>query len=118
MSTLLSKIIRVRPDDELLIRIEIGYGQLGKSTVQLGQDYLATNQEGNLTLALPGKGKDLAGRTLLCTSVVADVRTETNQTCVTYSLSGGETSWSQTLQESVQSDGDILFYSATMRFYC
>jgi hypothetical protein len=117
MSTSLSKFYRVRDDDTGRLKIIIGHGQIGKTSVSLDRNDLAVNEQGTVDLTIPGSGRDLKGRTLFCSTIVADVRTETNKTSVIYELTGGVANFEETLQESVDTEGGVMFYTATFRFY-
>jgi hypothetical protein len=117
MSTFLSKLYRIQEDQEVTLRITIGHGQVGTTSVSLGVDELVTGHHGTLELVLPATGADLNGKTLYCSTVVADVQTQTNETSVTYELTGGVKPFSETLQETVDDEGDVVFYTATFRFY-
>ncbi len=117
MSTSLSKFYKVRGDDTVTLKINIGHAQVGTTTVNLGLQQLVSGHKDSLSLTLPGTGTDLDGKTLFCSTIVADVRSETNQTSVTYEITGGVSDFKQTLQESVTSNGDVIFYTATFRFH-
>jgi hypothetical protein len=117
MSTFLSKFYQILDGQTVILKITIGHAQLGTTSVSLGTDPLAIGHHGTLELELPPPGTDLDGKTLFCSTVVADVQTQTNETSVTYELTGGATEFRQTLQETVEHEGDIMFYTATFRFY-
>jgi hypothetical protein len=118
MSTVLSKFFRVRPEDQIFLKITIGHAQIGTTMVSLAGEQLASDQRDSFKIALPKDGKELAGKSLFCSTIVTDVRSETNQTSVTYELIGGENPWKQTLSETVESENDSIFYVATIKFYC
>ena len=117
MSTFLSKLYRVRKDDTVTLKITIGHGQVGTTIVNLSGNELVTGHHGSLELTLPGTGETLSGKTLYCSTTVADIQTATNETSVTYVLEGGAIPFKQTLQETVESHGDVVFYTAVFRFY-
>lgn len=117
MSTALSKFYRVRDEDSVTLKITIGHGQVGITSVNLGKERIESDHQNTLELKIPGKGKDLKSKKLFCSTIVADVRTETNATSVTYELIGGVKPFKQTLQETVESEGDVVFYVATFLFY-
>lgn len=117
MSTSLSKFYQVRDEDSVTFKITIGHGQVGITSVNLGKERIKSDYQNTLELTIPEKGKDLKGKKLFCSTIVADVRTETNETSVTYELTGGAKPFKQTLQESVESEGDVVFYVATFLFY-
>ena len=117
MSTSLSNFYRVRNEDTVTLKITIGHGQVGTTSVNLAGNDLVSGHKNSLNLRIPGSGKELNGKTLFCSTIVADVRTETNETSVTYEVSGGVNPFKQTLQERVDSEEDIVFYTGIFRFY-
>ncbi len=116
MSTSLSKFYRIRNTDLIKLSITIGNGQVGTTYVHLGADQVVAGQKNTFNITLPGTGQELNGKTLYCTTVVADIQTITNETSVTYELTGGVVSFKQTLQETVAGDGDVVFYTAAFDF--
>lgn len=116
MNTSLSKLYRVGKGDKVTLKITIGYAQVGTTTVNLGSNKLVSDQKNTFELPI-GSGEDLNGKTLYCSTIVADIQKETNQTSVTYELTGGPQGFKQTLQESVENEGAVVFYTATFRFY-
>lgn len=117
MSTSLSKFCRVRSEDTVTLKITIGHGQVGTTSVNLAEKELVSGHKNTLELTIPSTGEGLNGKTLYCSTIVADIRTETNETSITYELTGGVKPFKQALQESVDSHGDVVFYTATFRFY-
>ena len=117
MNTVLSKFYRIRAEDTVKLKITIGHGQTGVTSVNLGKERIVTGHQNTLELTIPGRGTNLSGKKLFCTTTVADVRTETNETSVTYELLGGITSFRQAMQETVENEGDVVFYTATFLFY-
>ena len=117
MSTSLSKFYRIRDEDPVTLKITIGHGQIGTTILNLSGEELVSGHKGSLEYVLPKSGKELNNKTLYCSTIVADVRTETNETSVTFELIGGLKPFKQTLQESVESEGDVVFYTTTFRFY-
>ncbi len=116
MGTLIFHSYQVRDDDIIKLKVTIGDAQRGVTTVKLGVDELANNHPGQLELTI-GSGRDLKGKELFCTTTVADVRTETNHTSVTFEVEGGPNSFSETLQKTVKDHGDVVFYVATFSFF-
>jgi hypothetical protein len=117
MSTFVTKLYRVRPEDNVTFKVIIGHGQLGKTTLNLLGDELVAGRRNTFEYTLPGPGNKLDGKKLYVSTVVADVQTDTNETSVTYELEGGVKPFRETLQETVESHGDVVFYTATFRFY-
>lgn len=117
MSNSLTKLYQVpNSDQEVKLAVRIGHAQLGMTTVSLGTRQLASNHRGTLEVTV-GKGADLNGAQLFCVTTVTDVRTETNQTSVTYELQGGTHTFQETLQETVSNEGDVVFYTAVFHFH-
>lgn len=115
MATAITTAYRVGDEDDITFRVTIGDAQKGVSTVRLGTEQLAHNAA-RLELNL-GKGKDLKGKKLFCTTTVTDVRTETNRTSVTYAVEGGPNNFEETLAKTVESHGDVVFYTAEVFFF-
>ena len=105
MATSIAKFYRVKDTSELDLKIEIGQVQKGITDISLGDKKLIENFVGDVSEKLPGKGEDLKGKTMFCHTMVIDVRDETNETSVTYKLTGGRTDFKETLQESVEEHG-------------
>lgn len=117
MSTTLSKFYHVRKEDVLKLEIKIGHGQLGVTTIHLGDKVLAAAKEGSFTLPIPGNGEELQRKTLICSTTIADIQPNIDETSITYSLTGGVKSFKQTLQESADDDDKVVPYVATFTFY-
>ena len=116
MATAITTAYRVRDDDDITFGVTIGDAQRGLSTIRLGTQQLAQNVKGSFPQKL-GKGKDLKGKNLFCTTTVTDVRTETNRTSVTYTVEGGPNHFEETLKKTVESHGDAVFYTAEIFFF-
>jgi len=113
MSTTLTKAYQLKKDGTpLTFTVTIGDAQKGVTSVTLGTSSLVSNQEGDVSLNI-GADNNVAGQTLYCSTTVADIRSETKQTDVTYQLTGGVSDFQQTLNESVANLGDVVFYGAT-----
>jgi hypothetical protein len=116
MSTTLTKVYRVRKNDVVILRISIGFAQVGVTTVFLDNEMLAENRRNSFEVKLNKPGESLGGKTLMCSTIVTDVRRETNETSVTYELIGGVIAQKHTLQDSVESEGDVIIYVANCFF--
>jgi hypothetical protein len=119
MSTFLSEFYRVHDDDrEVKLGITIGHAQPGTTNVTLDTEPLrSTSGDPQKFECAVGTGKEANGKTLYCASTLRDQRTETNKTSVRYSLTGGPEPFEQTLEKTVQNDGEVVFYTATIEFY-
>jgi hypothetical protein len=117
MSTSLAKSYQVRPDDQITLAITVGHGQLGTTTVHLEQTELVKDYKEPLELILPDKGKNLDGKTLKCSTVVAAYQKDMKDTSVTYQLKGGVRTLEHTLKQNVTQQGQTVFYSARFSLY-
>ena len=117
MAVSLTEFYRVLKNRKVFLTIKIGHGQVGDTTVKLGPDTILQNHKNTLRDYEIGLGKELHGKTLICTTTVADVRQETNKTSVTYELEGGARPYQSTMKKTVDKDGDVELYVSTFRFY-
>jgi hypothetical protein len=97
------------------IKIDIGFGQLGVTKINLGDNTIVDNTQGSFEKVV-GIDTELKGKKLFCVTTVTDVRNETNNTSVDYLLTGGIKAYSNSLQESVNSQGEVLFYTSMFIF--
>ncbi|UCD18313.1 MAG: hypothetical protein JSV44_05220 [Candidatus Zixiibacteriota bacterium] len=116
MSTKVYKSYRLEDNSQVTLKVTIGHGQKGITDVFLGDRKIIDGKLGSFEEKLPGTGRDLNGQSMLCTTIVADIRTETDETSVRYALAGGVKPYVQPLQESVDSPGDVKYYTATFDF--
>ncbi len=117
MSNSLTQAYQVYKDEtQIRLTIIIGEAQLGVTSVSLENDLIVNNQVGTVEIIL-GTGNSLTGKSLYCGSTVTDVRTETNRTSITYRLAGGVNVYENTLQETVNNEGDVVRYNASFFFF-
>jgi hypothetical protein len=117
MSSSLTKAYQLRKDGtEIKLIISIGEAQLGVTSVSLENDLIVNNKAGTVERII-GKDSNLVGKSLYCGSTVTDVRTETNRTSITYRLEGGVNVYENTLQETVNNDGEVVRYNASFFFF-
>lgn len=93
----------VDPNHTVTLSIKIGEAQLGISGLWLDAQFVGKGDFNNHAL---GRGSALAGKTLRIRTMVADVNAFTNRMAVTYTLSGGRKTYTQTLRWEVAQDGD------------
>lgn len=116
MSTSFTKLYQITDDNaDIKLTLNIGEAQKGVTSIKLNTNTLLNDSEGNVELVV-GKGSELKGKTIHCTTTVTDIRTETNQTSVTYKITGGSP-YTKILGESVDNHGDVIFYTADIVFY-
>lgn len=108
-----TKLYRVAESSSLVLRLTVGHGQPAVTDVSLENKELVRRAEGNLELPIPGSGAELKGKKLLCTTIVTDIRKETDQTSVTYELLGGQSVFRHSLEETSTGDGSVVFFTAT-----
>ncbi len=117
MNTTLSKLYRVQDQDNLSLVITVGEAQKGTTSIYLDAEELASSDKNARIKRVLGLGSKLKDKVLYCLTIVADIRRETNKTSVTYELTGGQTPFKQSLEESTESHGDVVFYTAIFHFY-
>ena len=106
------KDYEVRKGD-VFLSLTIGEGQTGTSDVFIG-DKKIVRVTGSIGKLLLGKGSDIAGKALVVRSVVNDVNSDTNKMTVTYKLKGGAKGLVFTSKGSVDAEGAVLFFEATV----
>jgi hypothetical protein len=116
MSNTLTKAYQLKDGEELKLTIIVGDGQLGITSVSLENELIVNNETGTIERII-GRYSNLKGKSLYCTSTVTDVRTETNKTSITYRLEGGVNTYENTLQETVNNEGDVVRYNASFFFF-
>ncbi len=112
MKTEITRVYRVKANQKVELKITIGFGQLGSTSVHVGTERIVDSQEGKVQVEL-GQGGSLKGKMVICSSLVQDVRGETNKTSARYELTGGKKPLDEKLQKVVSDDGEIVWYTAT-----
>jgi hypothetical protein len=97
--------------DSVTLSIIVGDAQIGSSLVLRDGVELGRGEINGLTI---GKGPEINGKTLSIKSVVTDVNDATNQTSVTYALSGGIVEQRLSQTATVDDEGDSVIYRATI----
>jgi hypothetical protein len=119
------KFYDVIRDRGVTLRITVGHAQVGATQASINQRPLVSEDitkdrikaAGRSEWVLPlGAGAVLDGQLLVATTVVADVRAETDETQVNYELTGGVQDFKFSLQESVDQPGGIVVYTLTVDF--
>ena len=119
------KVYAVVADQDVKLKITVGHGQVGATQATLKQEALVNensavdgikrNNRSEWELAL-GAGANLSGELFVVTTVVADVRSETDKTSVNYELTGGTSDFAFSLEESVDQPGGLVIYNLTILF--
>jgi hypothetical protein len=112
MKTEITRLYRVSPNQNVHLKITIGFGQRGSTSVYVGADRIVDSKVGKVEVDL-GKGSTLKGKMVQCSTLVQDVRGETNKTSVRYELAGGIKPLDEKLQKVVSEDGETVWYTAT-----
>jgi hypothetical protein len=94
---------------DIRLQVTIGDGQLGSSRAVVGSKQF--DAAGKLDEVV-GKGSDLAGQKLTVRSTVTDTNKQTNNTSVTYRLTGGPGTFEETLTFTVENERDSVGYKA------
>lgn len=112
MPTRLEKYL-IQDDSPVTLNALVGNAQLGSVSVHLANALLA---HGPVIQSLPlGSGNALKGKRLVISSIVLDVRPETDSTSLTVSLSGagGTESW---LDSEKAAPGGVVSYITVIDF--
>jgi len=109
----LSKTLRIDDSRIVELTVEVGQGQIASSIVTVGDKERIERRHDSFTLNL---GAGLAGKTVTCSTMVQDVRPETNQTSVAYVVTNADTEVRATREAEARSDGDIVSYVARFQF--
>ena len=97
---------------DVFLSLTIGEGQFGVSDVRLGSQTLV-RASGPINVRV-GKGTDIAGQTLVVTSVINDVNTHTNRMSVSYRLTGGKAPAAFVGSGDCPSEGGVLVFQANI----
>jgi hypothetical protein len=92
-------------DSDVSLRVTIGEAQAGATSVFLGRDQMAGGPQ---AWAL-GAGTALRGKILVVSTVVVDVRPETDRTSVTLQLKNGDSESSWTDTENAPTGGAVPY---------
>lgn len=95
------------------LKVHIGDGQMASSVVRL-QGGSPETHENSFQKDL-GPGSDLAGKRLLCSTLVTDVRDETDRTSVRVVVTDGATTVDES-REEVAGDVGVVTYATVVRF--
>ncbi len=116
METTIHRMLRVKAKEEVELKLTIGNGQLGTTSVHLGADLICDETKSRITLSL-GKGKNLRRKQLRCSTLVQDINASTNKTSVAYRFNGSYMPYEEKLTKTVAEEGEIVWYTATFNFY-
>ncbi|MFH1861807.1 MAG: hypothetical protein ABH878_03245, partial [bacterium] len=84
--------------------------------IHLNDQTISADHIDSLPPKAVGKGSNLIGKVLNCTTTVTDIVPETNDTSITYELTGGIDPFRQTLQTTAPRAGGVIFYTAQFYF--
>ena len=99
-------------EGEVRLRVQIGNGQAGWTSVMMVPEVAAEGEACDVTL---GRGADLVGRTVICRTTIRDVQPATNHASVTYFFSGGRQPKMWQLNEQLEENAVMLCH-ATFTF--
>ncbi len=115
METTITRLYQVKANQNVNLKISIGFRQLGVTNVYLEGDKIVDGKQGKVEKDL-GEGSALRGKMLRCSTMVQDVRGETNKTSVGYELTGGNRPYDEKSQKVVSKNGEVVWYSALFIF--
>lgn len=99
----------VKEQELTSLNIIIGDAQIGASIVYLDDEEMG---RGIIQVLEIGIGSAIKGKKIKIKSVVSDVNDMTNQTSITYQLTGGILDQSFTSKSTVEENGDSVIYRA------
>lgn len=99
---------------DVTLAIRVGSGQIGSSTIFLGDKELASG--GSMLSVLIGRGEDLKGTQVRVASLVQDVLTQTNRVSVEYVLTGGVKQQEFVAKTTVDKQLDLCRFTTTISF--
>lgn len=94
------------------LRVVIGEGQFGSSSVVVGASLFPQVRTFDENIGLPA---ELNGKLISAISVVTDTNKQTNLTSVTYELSGGPQPFGHSSEVTVDRDGDSVMFIAEIQ---
>ena len=106
-----TKFYTVRPNNQIFLRVEVGDGQVGGTTVQLNGTTIPTNPTGETAIGAPGQ--DLRRSVLQVVTTVKDQNPQTNRTSVAHQFRGGESDMTFPFEVSIKADGGVARYFIT-----
>jgi len=101
--------------ENINLEVNIGYGQKSFSRLYLSGKKLGGEKSDSFSQKI-GMNKNLKNERLDCIITVHDIQEITNETSVTFKLTGGQGEVCETLKKSVNYEGDVVFYTATIYF--
>jgi hypothetical protein len=114
MAQSMNKAFRTTVGQRVTFELEVGEGQIGSSLITLpGRKPLRRRDSFELDLGL---GENLAGKKLLCTTIVTDVREETNNTFVEANVSDGVSEVRDSREEAAAEENGMVTYGIVVRF--
>jgi hypothetical protein len=114
MAQAINKSFPTTPGQRIAFKVQVGDGQIGSSLVTL-PDRQPIRRRDCFELDL-GLGENLAGKKLLCTTVVTDIRDETDSTSVEMEVTDGLISVSDQRSEDAAEPGGMVSYAIVVRF--
>lgn len=87
------------------------------TTVKLGTNTVGDPKVGSFSGFIVGRNNDLANLMMTVTTSLADVNPDSNIVRLSYTLTGGNGTFSRDLLSGVLNQGDIVEFLATIRFY-
>lgn len=88
-----------------------------ETTVKIGTSTVGSIQTGSFSNFIVGRNADLANLMMTVTTSLADVNPDGNIVRLTYTLTGGTSTYTRDTVSGVLNQGDIVELLATIRFY-
>ncbi len=110
------EVYKVVPGTPVSLTVVIGNANVGGTSVLWNGQIITQNSESVENLAIDAQGNNLQGLILHCTTNVQDINPATNNTSVTYTLSGGVAQQDFTYQLQASTNGGFVLYNITFVF--
>jgi len=101
-------------DSPVLLSVTVGNGQIGASLAKLQDTVVGPGPE--ISNCRIGTNKELHGKTLVIRTTATDVSPHTNDLIVTYALTGGSSTFEQSLVATAEGEYDSGSFKMTIDF--
>ncbi|MGH7341278.1 MAG: hypothetical protein ACREKH_12385 [Candidatus Rokuibacteriota bacterium] len=113
MAKAIDKFFATTTGKNVQLGVVIGQAQLAASVIKVpGREPI--RRDDSFTLDL-GPGEQLAGKMLVCSTLVTDRRDETNDTSISMKVSDGVTALEASRQEAAKRNGGSVTYVIVLR---
>jgi hypothetical protein len=111
-----TRLYKIGNNAPIYLTVTIGDNQVGGTSVIFDGQSIGPANGTIDKLQIGSSGDNLQFKLLLCTTNIKDINTETNQTSVTYTLTGGEEPQDFPFTIDTTQNGGLAMYSITFAF--